>query len=98
MNWDAIGAIAEMLGSIAVVITLIVLRIQVRHSASMIKQTTVQSAMIANTEFLSNLTNNPALYDIYYRGLRNDSDLNPQERGRFDLLMLATFRIIDMQF
>ena len=98
MNWDAIGAIAEMLGSIAVVITLIVLLIQVRHSASMLKHSTVQSIMNTNNEFLGNLANNPDLYNIYYRGLRNDENLEPQERGRFDLLMLATLRIVDMQF
>ena len=32
MNWEAVGAIAELLGAIAVVATLIYLAIQVRHS------------------------------------------------------------------
>jgi len=31
MNWDAIGAIGQMLGSIAVLVTLIYLGVQLRH-------------------------------------------------------------------
>ena len=34
MNWDAIGAIGQMLGSVAVFITLAYLAVQIRHSRS----------------------------------------------------------------
>src|SRR5580765_3506821 len=34
MNWDAIGAIGQVLGSIAVLITLVYLSIQTRHARS----------------------------------------------------------------
>ena len=33
MNWDALGAIAELLGALAVFITVVYLTIQVRQSA-----------------------------------------------------------------
>ena len=38
MNWDAIGAIAELLGAIAVFATLVYLTVQVRQSAKAIEQ------------------------------------------------------------
>ena len=34
MNWEAIGAIAELLGAFAIIITLVYLTIQVRQNAS----------------------------------------------------------------
>ena len=38
MNWDAIGAIAELLGSVAVIATLGYLAVQVRHSRSLLEE------------------------------------------------------------
>jgi hypothetical protein len=38
MNWDAVGAIAELLGAIAVFLTLAYLTIQVRQNAKAIAQ------------------------------------------------------------
>ena len=38
MNWDAVGAIAELLGAFAVFFTLIYLAVQVRHSRSLLEE------------------------------------------------------------
>jgi len=45
MNWDAIGAIGEIIGAIAVVVTLIYLSIQVRHSNREARASTLQAAL-----------------------------------------------------
>ena len=44
MNWEAIGAIAELLGAFAIIITLVYLTIQVRQNASAQEQ---QNALTA---------------------------------------------------
>ena len=44
MDWDAIGAIAELLGSVAVIATLIFLVRQIKTNAVMIQNNTAQSA------------------------------------------------------
>lgn len=38
MNWDAIGAIAELLGSVVVLVTLGYLAVQVRHSRHLLEE------------------------------------------------------------
>jgi len=38
MNWDAIGAIGELIGAIAVFATLVYLAVQVRHSRSLLEE------------------------------------------------------------
>ena len=53
MNWDAIGAIAELLGSMAFFETLVCFIIQVRHSAKALEQQNqfpVAQIMQARTE------------------------------------------------
>jgi len=48
MNWDAIGAIGQMLGSVAVLVTLGYLAVQVRHSRTALlgSITLTQAAMV----------------------------------------------------
>lgn len=38
MNWDAMGAVAELLGAIAVFVTIVYLTVQVRQNAKALKQ------------------------------------------------------------
>ena len=38
MNWDAVGAVAELLGSLAVLATLAYLAVQVRHSRALLEE------------------------------------------------------------
>ena len=38
MNWEAIGAVGELLGSLAVLLTLIYLALQVRHSKELLEE------------------------------------------------------------
>jgi len=46
MNWDAIGALAEITGSVAVFATLVYLAVQVRHSA---RSTEINSANLLSS-------------------------------------------------
>ena len=52
MNWDAIGAISELLGAIGVIASLVYLAAQIRHS---------QEQMIENTRALQAGTSNSLL-------------------------------------
>ena len=48
MNWDAIGAVGEVAGAVAVVITLVYLAIQIKYS----KQATVDSITLGRTKII----------------------------------------------
>ena len=57
MNWEAIGAIAELLGAFAIIITLVYLTIQVRQTASAQEQQnalTAASIMQSRTDTVFN--------------------------------------------
>ena len=53
MNWDAIGAIGELPGSGAVLVTLGYLAVQVRHARSEAQRALGQGRMEANRELIS---------------------------------------------
>ena len=94
MNWDAIGAIAEMLGSIAVVVTLVFLAAQLRSNSAMVRNSVLQSQASAMSDWASRLAGDPELYDLYRRGLLDESDLTKEERGRFDMLLIQVFQSV----
>jgi hypothetical protein len=52
VNWDAIGAVGELLGSIAVLVTLVYLAIQVRHARAEASRALSQGRMEANRALL----------------------------------------------
>ena len=43
MNWDAIGAIAELLGAVGVIASLVYLATQIRHSREQTERNTRES-------------------------------------------------------
>ena len=67
MNWDAIGAGAELLGAIGVILTLIYLARQIRHNSQQIKG----SSTVAVHEFQNGLTDQllaqPELFQLILR-------------------------------
>jgi hypothetical protein len=94
MNWDAVGAVAELLGSVAVVATLICLLKQLKTHSIMIQNNTAQSAADAIAAWSRQLTENPSLYQIYRNGLKDDRSLSSEDRGLFDLVMFQAFNSI----
>lgn len=59
MNWEAIGAIGEVLGAVGVLITLVYLSIQVRNNTAETHNATLESVMSADTDARNALINGP---------------------------------------
>ena len=91
MNWDAIGAIAELVGSLAVVITLIFLIIQLKYNSSAVRNSTIQNTSNAFSHWAITFAQDPEVYTLYQKGLQNQN-LSRDELGRFDLIMMSTFQ------
>ena len=98
MNWDAVSAIAELLGSAAVVITLIFVIVQLKQNSSAVKNATTQAGSDTYTEIMTSLVSDPDLFDIYFRGIRSTEELSKSEYARFEIIILNMLRMADMQF
>ena len=69
MNWDAIGAIGEVVGAAGVIASLLYLAIQVRASTRASAVDAKLRAAEMRIEFINSLINTPELNDLWLRGL-----------------------------
>jgi hypothetical protein len=93
VTWDAVGAIGDFVGGIAVVASLIYLAIQVRHSARVTEQNTKEQQAASREAILDaffrwrSLAADGELSRIYLRGCEDLASLTEEERFRFGLLI-----------
>ena len=100
MNWEAIGAIGEIIGAAAVALTLGYFAIQLRASkdaaadANRLERAKgVREMMLAtslNAEFKEIITKGLQLQN-YYEELGKDLNMTPEEASTFDWAMLYWF-------
>jgi len=82
MNWEAIGAIGEVLGAAGVILTLGYLAVQIRQNTAMMTAQAVQASVDATQRVLLFRAEHPEVRQIL-RKARSDEALNTDE---FELL------------
>ena len=95
MNWDAIGAIAELLASITVIITLIYLATQIRQANTNLHMAATRDMADTQVAWIRSLRSDEKMHSIYRQGLKNRESLPREDRGRFDLLLLEMLNELD---
>ena len=99
MNWDAIGAIAELFGATGVIASLLYLARQMRNGAADARRAVVDGRRAAaqavlaklNTEYESVSTHHQ-LAEVFVRGSATLSALSPEEAVQFSALLLSFVR------
>jgi len=97
MNWDAIGAIGEVVGAAAVVISIVYLAVQIRQNTSSTRST-VESEIaltLANSAF--NAADGP-IPEIIFRGIGDFDVLSDEEKARFVFYVLGWFRVWQLAY
>jgi hypothetical protein len=101
VNWEAVVAIAEIAGLLAVVASLVYVAIQVRQNSELISQNTLvaRSSMVHGTavsyaRFFELIADNPDLAGIYHRAV-NGHKLDPEEATRFEALLEVYFTSLE---
>lgn len=72
MNWEAIGAGGELLGSLVVLLTLVYLSIQVRNAREELKHTIRQNNDAANREIILETVRNPRLTNAFAKTFKKE--------------------------
>lgn len=91
MNWDAIGAIGEIIGAVAVIATLIYLAIQIRDSARASRSAAVTDATTAMQAFYQELGSNPKSSQLFLNGLTHPGSLSREDEFQYLMLMHSCF-------
>ncbi len=87
MNWEAVGAIGEIVGALAVFLTLAYLAVQIRQNTNAVRATALDSSVNSVLVVREKLFEDPELMGLYLKGLENPEGLNEIDKARFMLLM-----------
>lgn len=87
MNWDAIGAVGEIVGAIAVVVSLLYLASQIRTSNRAVKQAASKEMMDEIFSWYGQLGADLSISELWIRGCAKDNTLTKPEFFQFDILM-----------
>ena len=83
MNWEALGAIGEILGAAAVVVSLLYLGIQIRATRETSKKAVLQGSYSKFNDFRQSLFESPELAGLFLNGLEHPEELSREDLFRF---------------
>jgi hypothetical protein len=88
MNWTKASAVGEILSSIAILITLVYLGIEIQQSAEATRADTRQSMLASDQQFLQTIIDSPELHLLWYK-----PQLNDEEKVRLSYFLTTHFRM-----
>lgn len=89
MSWDALGALGEIVGAGAVVVTLVYLALQTRQSTEAVRHAFARGVMEDANAWRFKIVENPEVSELFRQGLRDPESLGPNDRYRFRMLLDA---------
>lgn len=92
MNWEALGAVAELLGALGVVASLVFVGLQVRQNTRSMRASTYDSMVRSNGEWLAAVIADPALADGFEAAVEDWSGVKAEDRARVMYLLTQLFR------
>ena len=87
MDWNAISAVADLLASIGVIVSLVYVAIQIKQNSKVTSTANYQHIMDYQGTVLTSIIENPEVANIYNRGLKSFSDLSEDEKSQFHMMM-----------
>ena len=94
MNWDAVIAIAEIVGVVALIASLIYVAVQIRQNTDIARATIVHQTSVSFSRFHELLAADAELTDIYLRGIDGE-DLSKIDARRFESLIEITMAYLE---
>jgi hypothetical protein len=83
MNWDAINAISQLISSIAVVVSVLYLAVQLRSSTRVARVAAMDAAAAALRDVTKPFMENAELGRLWRTGLENLDALSAEDQARF---------------
>jgi hypothetical protein len=100
VNWEAVGAVAELLAAIGVIASLLYVATQIAQSTNAMRAAAHQAAITSLRDLNKNLLSHN-LVEVFRTGVEDWDALNESEKARFAVLtmdMLRTFESVHNQY
>ncbi len=105
MNWDAIGAVGEIVGAAGVILSLVYLAAQIKHNTKQVDEAgrshrleTLSEVSNHFTSWRAMITTSREVASIWRRGRLGLEGLDDEERVQFDNLVIEMFWCFGMLF
>lgn len=99
MNWEAIGAIGEVVGAIGVIATLIYLAAQIRQNSAVVRSATRQAVSTAQMEFGIRIATSSDLRASVARWMSvQPAPTSPDDLLRDEFFLRSCFRMFENQY
>ena len=92
MNWEALGAVAELAGAIGVIASLLYLAVQIRQNTRSTKAAALHNTAQEMNQISLAMAADGSFSDIFLKGQDDLEGLSPEERMRVGFLWHAVFR------
>ena len=92
MNWDAVTAIAEVIGLAAVIISLLYVGYQVRQNTIQLRQDNLREIVRGTLDTNWHYHRDSEAFDVFQRGVQSFENLAPKEKALFHSL------VVDLSF
>ena len=91
MNWDAVGAVGEIVGAVAVFATLVYLSIQIRQNTKSVRASALDASITALSAIRQSTYENPDLSELHLKGSTSPESLSEEEAFRYRLFLHNVF-------
>jgi hypothetical protein len=95
MNWEAVGAISQIVGAVFVGITLIYLAAQLRQNTSALKSSAFLAVSTLMGSTMEVWATHSDIAPLLIRAQAGLDELSPDERARFGFMMMMTYRRLE---
>ena len=96
MNWDAIGAVGEILGAVAVLFTLIYLARQIKQNTQEVRSSNYHAITGSFNAINMIVAQNAELARVFKLGNDSFSSMSEEEQTQYNFLMHSAFRVMDV--
>jgi hypothetical protein len=87
MNWEAIGAVGETVGALAVLVTLVYLAVQIQQNTKAVQAAAVDSANSHVSKIREAIIADADVANIFRRGSQDPASLSEDDAIRYRLLI-----------
>ncbi len=98
MDWNAIGAIGEIVGGLGVIITLLYLSSQIRQSNRQIRGNAIGTLAGLTYGLTADIREDPSLFRIAALGAEDWNSNSPDDQNRLHLLNFQEMQILETAF
>jgi len=92
LNWDAIGAVAELIGALGVIASVIYLAVQIRASTQATRASMHHDLHSETVSRMMLVAQDAALADLLLKSRQASTELTPRDKLQMNMFLLAVFR------